>query len=515
LTPFNAAEHLLAPTLAAGNGSRVAIRYRGHSVTYEELSLRIQGAAGGLRKLGVRPEERVVLVLLDSPEFIASFLGAMRIGAIPVPLNPLLPGRDLGLIAADARARVAVVSPERAEVVLPGLADGARELRDVVIAGDTAVSVARVAIHTWPSVMMSDADGAAYETWEDSPGFWLCTSGTTGRPKLAMHRHVDLRMIAQGYAREVLDATTDDRFYSAAPLFHAYGLGNSLVFPLSVGATTILEPTRPPAPPLIAAVLNAERPTHFFSVPTSYGALLAAELPRETFLPVRRAVSAGEPLPAEFFTRFRERFGVEILDGIGSTELTHIFISNRAGSARPGSSGVPVGGYTVELRDDVGAPLPLGSSGHLFVRGETAATGYWCKAEVSRATFRGQWVSTGDMYASTEDGFFSYLGRHDDMMKVGGEWVSPAEVEEVLLRYPGVLEAAVVAETTTEGLTHPIAYVVPAPGVTLNEAAVIVYCREYLAGYKRPRRLIIASELPKTATGKIQRAEIRRTISKA
>lgn len=509
MTPFNAAEYLIDRQIAAGHGSRVAIRYRGESITYGDLAQRVRAAASGLRGLGVRPEERVVMVLLDSPEFIATFLGAMRIGAVPVPLNPLLPGRDLGLIAADTRARVAVVSAERAELALPGLVEGASELHDIVVTGDANVPYT----HAWSEFMTRDIESQAYETWEDSPGFWLCTSGTTGRPKLAMHRHVDLRTIAEGYAREVLEITHEDRFYSVAPLFHAYGLGNSLAFPLSVGATTILEPTRPPAPALVAGVLSAEQPTLFFSVPTSYGALLAAELPSDTFRSVRRAASAGESLPPEFFTRFRERFGVGILDGIGSTELTHIFISNRPGAARPGSSGVPVGGYTVELRDDAGTPLPPGSSGHLFVRGETAATGYWCKPEASRATFRGDWLSTGDMYASTEDGFYSYLGRSDDMMKVGGEWVSPAEVEDVLLQCPGILEAAVVGETTSEGLTHPVAYVVVASGVTLDEVAVIAHCRERLAGYKRPRRLVLATALPKTATGKIQRAEIRRSLA--
>jgi acyl-coenzyme A synthetase/AMP-(fatty) acid ligase len=298
-----------------------------------------------------------------------------------------------------------------------------------------------------------------------------------------------------------------------APLFHAYGLGNSLAFPLAVGATTILEPTRPPAPSLVARVVRAEQPTLFFSVPTSFGALLAADLPPETFRSVRRAASAGEALPSEFFTRFLDRFGVQILDGIGSTEMAHIFLSNRAGAARPGTSGTPVGGYEVELRDDEGNVLAPGSSGHLFVRGTTAATGYYCQAEATRKTFLGDWIHTGDMYASSADGFYSYLGRSDDMLKVGGEWVSPAEVEAVILQYAGVIEVAVVGEATPDGLTHPVACLVAAAGIEIDVAAVTDHCKTRLAGFKRPRRIVVMPDLPKTATGKIQRVVLRERLN--
>ncbi|MBI2766964.1 MAG: benzoate-CoA ligase family protein [Chloroflexi bacterium] len=507
---FNASEYLVDRQVAAGNGDRVAIRCRGESITYAGLLQRVEMAASGLRRLGVRPEERVVLVLLDGPEFVAAFLGAMRIGAVPLPLNPLLPGADLALSAADARARIAIVSAERAATALPGLAGGAPELTDVVATGAGAESPGRVRIHRWDDALAAGAaDSAPYATWADSPGFWLCTSGTTGRPKLAMHRHADIRLTAEGYAREVLTIVPEDRCYSVAPMFHAYGLGNSMVFPFSVGATAILEPTRPPTPALVASVVTAEEPTLFFSVPTAYGALLAAELPAGTFRSVRQAVSAGESLPGEFFTRFHERFGVEILDGIGSTELTHIFISNRNGAARPGTSGTPVGGYRVQLQDDGGHVLPPGSTGHLFVSGDTAATGYWCRADASRQTFRGEWLRTGDMYASSDDGFYSYLGRSDDMLKVGGEWVSPAEVEGVLLEDPAVVEVAVIGEATAEGLMQPVAYVVAAEGQAIDEASLVAHCKARLAGYKRPRRIVVLPELPKTATGKIQRAQLR------
>src|SRR5579884_22999 len=309
MQPFNACEYLLDRHVQAGDGGRVAIRCRGESISYAELLERVCAVAGGLRALGVRPEERVALALLDGPEFAAAFLGALRIGAVPVSLNPLLPGRDLGLTVADARARVAIVSAERSEAAVPGLVAGAPELTDLVLTGDGTADVDRVRVHRWREVMDRPQDGVPYATWEDSPGFWLCTSGTTGRPKLAMHRHDVLRRTAEGYAREVLDISPEDRCYSVAPMFHAYGLGNSLSFPLAVGATAILEPARPPTPALVASVVAAERPTLFFSVPTSYGALLASDLPADTFRSVRQAVSAGEALPAEFFSRFNERFG--------------------------------------------------------------------------------------------------------------------------------------------------------------------------------------------------------------
>jgi benzoate-CoA ligase family protein len=510
MVPFNACEYLLDRRVEAGDGSRVAIRCRGESITYDELLERVCRVGSGLRALGVRPEERVALALLDGPEFAAAFLGAMRIGAVPLSLNPLLPGRDLGLIVADGRARVAIVSAERAETAVPGLVAGAPELTDVVLTGNATVSVEGVCLHRWNDLAVRTGDAKPYPTWEDSPGFWLCTSGTTGRPKLAMHRHDVLRRTAEGYAREVLAITPDDRLYSVAPMFHAYGLGNSLSFPLSVGATAILEPTRPPAPALVESVVTSERPTLFFSVPTSYGALLASDLSADTFRSVRQAVSAGEALPEEFCTRFHERFGVEILDGIGTTELGHIVISNRRGKARPGTSGTVVGGYEVQLLDDEGNVLPLGSVGHLYVRGESAANGYWCQAETTRRTFRGEWVRTGDMYATSQDGFLSYLGRSDDMIKVGGEWVSPAEVEAALLEHTSIVEAAVIGETTPEGLLQPVAYVVAAPGQSVDAELLIAHCRARLAGYKRPRRIVSVPDLPKTATGKIQRVELRK-----
>jgi benzoate-CoA ligase len=506
---FNASRYLVERRVAEGDGERTAIRIHGRSVKYGELQELVLGAAAGLRELGVRPEERVVLVLLDGLEFVATFLGAMWIGAVPLPLNPLLPGRDLALSTADSRARVAVMSGDRLATAAD-LAAGAPELTHLVVARDHDMpEPIAVQVHQYAPLMTTPQEVAAYETCEDSPGFWLCTSGTTGRPKLAMHRHVDLLLVAEGYAREVLEIERDDRCLSVAPLFHAYGLGNSLAFSLSVGATAILEPTRPPTPALVAELAQAERPTLFFAVPTFYAALLAAELPEDTFASVRVAVSAGEALPARLFTRFADRFGVEILDGIGSTEMTHIFISNRRGKAQPGSSGTPVAGYRIRLVDDDGHEVQAGVPGQLRVSGASAATGYWCRAAATRQSFEGEWFRSGDMYVRNQDGSYTYLGRADDMLKVGGEWVAPAEVEAVLIEHPGVLEAVVVGAPRKDGLVQPIAYVVPKPDCALDEAELAQHCHRRLAGFKRPRRLVVVDALPKTATGKIKRNAVR------
>jgi benzoate-CoA ligase family protein len=501
---------LLDRRVAAGDGERVALQVEGVSVTYSQLLDQVIAVAGGLRDLGVRSEERIVLVLLDGVEFVVTFLAAMRIGAVPLPLNPLLPVRDVALAAADSRARVAVLPSDRVDL-LDALAGDAAELAHVVLVGAKATDRRPglgIEQHGWNEVASRRNAPVPFGTWEDSPGFWLCTSGTTGRPKLAMHRHVDLRLTAEGYAREILQLTPEDRCFSVAPMFHAYGLGNSLTFPLSVGATAILEPARPPTAAHVAEVLERERPTLFFSVPTFYAALLAAELPAGVFGSVRLAVSAGEPLPGDLYSRFLKRFGVEILDGIGSTELTHIYISNRRGQARPGSSGRPVTGYRVRLDDGEGHEVGPESPGQLCVAGASLAAGYWCRTDATRERFCGEWFRTGDMYTRSEDGFYTYLGRADDMLKVGGEWVSPAEVEGVLMEHPAVLEAAVVG-VSDDGLVKPVACVVATNDQVLDADDLLDFCRPRLAGFKRPRDVLVVDELPKTATGKIQRTKVR------
>ncbi len=499
---FNACGWLLDRHVAEGRGGRTAIRCQGESVTYAEVLELTERAATGLRDLGVRPEERVGLVMLDSVEYVAAFLAALRIGAVPVLANPLLPGRDLGVVLADSRARVVVVSGERSASI-PDLCAGAHEVEHVVTTSGDSGNI------SWADLTASSGEGDLYATWAESPGFWLCTSGTTGMPKLAMHRHGDLLATYETYATSVLGVHEDDRFYSVGPMFHAYGLGNSVTFPFAVGATSILEPTRPPTPQLVADIAATEEPTLFFCIPTFYAALNNSDVPRDSFGSVRLGVSAAESLPAETFERFRDTFGVTVLDGIGSTEMLHIFLSNTVEQCRPGTSGLPVPGYEARIVDDGGNDLPDGESGQLLVRGESAATGYWCRSDTTRATFLGDWVRTGDLYVRSDDGYHTYLGRADDMMRIGGEWVSPAEVEATLIENPSVLEAAVVGERDDGDVLRAVAHVVPAEGAEVDTDELTLWCRDRLAGFKRPRRYEVVTDLPKTTTGKIQRYKLR------
>jgi benzoate-CoA ligase family protein len=497
---FNASTWLVDRQVDAGRSLHPAIRCQGQTVTYAELLDLVNRAATGLRRLGVRPEERVGMVMLDSIEFVVAFLATMRIGAVPVLTNPLLPAKDLAVILADCRARVLVISAERSEhtAAITALAN---EIAQVVTTHQGQ----------WQALLSDSSDGQPHSTWTESPGFWLCTSGTTGMPKLAMHRHGDIKYTCETYAATVLQITPDDRFFSVGPSFHAYGLGNSVTFPLSVGATAILEPTRPPTPALVADIVATEKPTLFFCIPTFYAALTNADLPDDAFASVRFGVSAAEPLPAETFARFLERYGVTILDGIGSTEMLHIFVSNSTTALKPGTSGVPVEGYECRVIDDDDNDQPDGEPGQLIVRGESAAIGYWCRSDITRSTFRGPWTYTGDLYVRSSDGFLTYLGRTDDMLRVGGEWVSPAEVEAVLIEHRDVLEAAVVGERDEHDILRPIAYVIAArSGEPPDAVALTGWCKERLAGYKRPTRYEIVADLPKTATGKIQRFKLRR-----
>jgi benzoate-CoA ligase family protein len=509
---FNVCDWLVDRHVRNGGGRRVAFRSADRDVTYDDLLARVERVAAGLARLGVQRETRVLLVMLDSVEFAVTFLGALRIGAIPVPVNPLLPGADLAALADDAGARLAVLSSERF-AALEGLAGAA--LRTIVVTGDNDLPASPSPLLAWDALLAGNDTAPCAATVGDSPGFWLCTSGTTGRPKLAMHRHIDLYLAATAYGAHVLEIGVDDRCYSIAPMFHAYGLGNSLAFPLSIGASAVLVAERPPTPKLVGSVVEHERPTLLFSVPTSYAALLAADLPPSTFASVRRAISAGEALPAEVFERWRERFGMEILDGIGSTEMTHIFISNRAGRAVPGASGVPVPGYDVRLTDADDHDVADDAPGLLWVRGESAALGYWCRAAESRRNFVGEWTRTGDMYTRSSDGVYRYVGRADELFKVAGEWVSPYEVESVLAMHADVIEAAVVGLPNADGVLQCAGFVTVRPDAAIDAPTLLEFCRPYLAGYKRPARVFVVDELPKTATGKIRRVELRQRAADA
>lgn len=502
---FNAADYLVDRHVRDGNGSRVAVVSAGRTLTYAQLADEVHRVAAGLRSLGVRPEERVVFCMADGVELLSGILAAMHLGAVPVPVSTMVTGDELATMVVDARARVLCVSAEFAAAASAAISV-APEVVHVVLDGEAELGVPA---HRWAELRTAGEDLACYLTWPDSPALWLYTSGTTGKPKGAMHRHASIRDVAQCYGTGVLGVTPDDRCLSVPKLFFAYGLGNSCFFPLAAGATAVLERARP-TPALIAERVWADRPTLFFAVPTFYAALLNSDLPEDTFSSVRQGISAGEPLPAVVYSRFLERFGVELLDGIGSTEALHIFVSNRAGQVHPGSSGTPVPGYDVEIRDEAGAVVDeVGTPGELYLRGPSIATGYWCRTETTRRTFLGEWLRTGDTYVRNDDGTYSCLGRYNDMLKAGGIWVSPAEVEQRLLEHPSVAEAAVVAAPDEFGLDKPVACVVPIAGSALDSAALIQWCRDGLAAFKRPRAIVELDELPKTATGKIRRNVLR------
>ncbi len=491
---FNASVYLVDRQLDAGRGDHLAVTGPAGSLTYAELAERVSAYAAGLRAIGVRPEERVLMVMSDRPETLIAILAAMRIGAVAVPVSTMYNAAELGALIRDARARVVIATEEYEPVV--------RDALPYAPEAETLITAA-----SWPDLMAHGTAGP-YDTWPDSPALWLYTSGTTGAPKAAMHRHGSIRDVCETYAGQVLGIGQDDRCFSVARLFFAYGLGNSLFFPLSAGATAILDPARP-TPDGVLARVRAEAPTLFYAGPTFFAALLATAAPADAFSSVRLAVSAGEALPAEIYRRFTTRFGVDVIDGLGSTEALHIFISNRPGQVRPGSTGTVVPGYEAKLLDDLGAPVKDGDPGHLYVRGESIATGYWCRTATTRQVFQGEWLRTGDTYVRSEDGYYTCLGRSNDMIKAGGIWVSPMEVEARLLEHPSVAECAVVAYTDADGLEKPVACVVPAAGHAVDAAELVAFCREGLAAFKRPREVLVVEELPKTATGKIRRVAIR------
>jgi benzoate-CoA ligase len=420
----------------------------------------------------------------------------------------MLTAHELAAIVDDACAGVAVVSAQY-QGHIETLAEAAPDLRAAVVLGDIDPGVGlSVSVH--PAVVFDDETLAPVaSTTADSPGLWLYSSGTTGTPKGVMHRHANLEATATTYGASVLRVTTSDRFLSVAKLFFAFGLGNSFTFPFSVGATAILEPGRP-TPPGIAALAAAERPTLFFASPGFVAALLDAGVDPASFSSVRLAVTAGEALPADLARRYSERFGHPVLDGIGSTEALHIFLSNHEGAVRPGTSGTPVDGYEVKLLDEADAEVTASDSpGYLHVRGPSVASGYWSRYEATKAAFRGDWLRTGDVYVRSDDGYYAFLGRNSDMIKAGGIWVAPAEVEAVLIEHPDVLEAAVIGARDKAGLEKVVAYVVPASGHTIDPEALDAHCRSRMAAFKRPREVVVVDELPKTATGKVQRYALR------
>jgi benzoate-CoA ligase family protein len=506
---FNVAVPFVDRHVAEGRGGKTAIRSGGGEITYADLAENVNRCGNALLRLGLRRGQRLLMVVKDCPEFFYLFWGSIKAGIVPVPLNVILRAADYRIILEDSACTGLVYSPEftaevegalaavRPEVTLP--VEGAkRSLRDALAEAS-------------PQLDAVPADATA-------PCFWLYTSGSTGRPKGTVHRHRDMVVTSELFGRGVLGVQEDEVIFSAAKLFFAYGLGNAMTFPLWAGATSVLLDARPTAQNTLETI-ERFRPTLYFGVPTLYASQLQLlDTSRPDLSSLRLCVSAGEPLPAELFRRWKERTGLTILDGLGSTEALNTFLSNRPGDARPGTSGRPVPGYQVRIVTSGGGEAAIGEQGRLHVKGASTAVEYWNNPEKTTQTMLGEWLDTGDTYFRDEDGYYHHCGRSDDMIKVGGMWCSPVEIESQLVSHPGVLEAAVAGIPDSAGLVKPEAWVVLRSGVAPSEtlaADLMAHCRTHLAPYKFPRKVHFCSGLPRTATGKIQRYVLRSRAGQA
>jgi benzoate-CoA ligase len=503
---YNAAHDLIERNLRAGRGAKLAYIDDQSRYTYEELAQRINRCANTLVGLGVQPEQRVLVCLQDTIDFPTAFLGAIKAGLVPVAVNTLLKSADYQYMLRDSRACVLIVSAPLLPLFTPLLGEMPR-LKHVIVSGGEADG-----FDSLQTLLPRASDSfEAAATSCDDPCFWLYSSGSTGVPKGTIHVHSSLIQTAELYARPILGIREDDVVFSAPKLFFAYGLGNALTFPLAVGATAVLMAERP-TPEAVFARLRRHQATIFGGVPTLYASMLSGALPSPEQFRLRSCVSAGEALPRNIGERWLRHFGVDILDGIGSTEMLHIFLSNRPGNVSYGTTGSAVPGYTLRLVDDDGRPVADGEIGELHIAGPTCALGYWNRREKTRQTFQGPWVRSGDQYFVDENGHYVYAGRRDDMLKVSGMYVSPIEVESALITHPAVLEAAVIGEEDSAGLTKPLACVVLRPAA--QPAAALAdelkqHVKALLAPHKYPRRIEFLAELPKTATGKIQRFQLR------
>jgi len=502
---YNAALELLERNAAWPDKPAYIDSATGQALTYGELNRQAHRFALALRAQGFEPEQRVLLCMLDTLAWPVAFLGSILAGVVPIAVNTLLTTQDFDYMLRDSRAKGLLVS----EALLPSfqpLIGQIPTLQSVIVAGGEASHP----YLNFPDLMAQAPDTAIVPTTQsDDACFWLYSSGSTGSPKGTVHLHSHLIQTAVLYGQKILGLKHEDVVYSAAKLFFAYGLGNALTFPMSVGATTVLLPSRP-TPSDVFALLKKHQPTVFYGVPTLFASLLAdPQRPTRAELNLRVCTSAGEALPAEIGKNWNATYGCEILDGIGSTEMLHIFLSNRPGEVRYGSTGKPVPGYELRIVDEDGRICADGELGELQINGPSAALCYWNNREKTKATFAGEWTRSGDKYIRDADGYYTYGGRSDDMLKVGGIYVSPFEVEASLMTHPGVLEAAVIGAPDSDDLIKPKAFVVLKPGQQLTLEDLKSHVKSQLAPYKYPRWIEFVTELPKTATGKIQRFKLR------
>ncbi len=503
---FNVAVPLIDRHVEEGRSEKVAFRTESDEVTYGDLADHVNRCGNVLRALGAAAGDRVLMIVKDCPEFVYLFWGAIKAGIVPVPVNTLLRAPDYQYMIEDSGSAIVVYSPEYASEVKPALAAANTQPVSIAVEGGENALQSRLP-HATSSLEPVPASA-------DDDCFWLYSSGSTGRPKGAVHRHRDIVITCVYYAEETLGMTADDICFSAAKLFFAYGLGNAMTFPLWVGATTVLSDQRP-SPEMTFDLIQRFQPTLYFGVPTLYAAQLRAlDSDAADLSSLRLCVSAGEALPADIFRRWKETTGLTILDGIGSTELLHIFISNREDDVKPGTSGRLVPGYDARIVDENDSVIPDGEVGRLLIKGDSSAAYYWNNPEKTAETMQGEWINTGDTYQRDDEGYFVYCGRSDDMLKVGGIWCSPVEIESRLIEHPQVLEAAVVGREDDDQLVKPEAHIILNDHNDASDAlaeALLEHCKTGLARYKYPRWLHFVDELPKTATGKIQRFKLRKS----
>jgi len=506
---FNFAEHLFA--LNRGRAEKAAYVDDRGALGYGQLEDRARRLAAALLASGVRREDRVLLLMLDGSDWPVSFLGSLYAGVVPVAVNTLLTADDYAFMLANSGATAALVSGALLPVLQEAMAKGPNPVRTLFVSQPTGALPAGA--RNFDSAIAATAPLAApAATTPQDHAFWLYSSGSTGKPKGTVHTHGNPWWTAELYGKPVLGLTEDDVCFSAAKMYFAYGLGNALTFPLSVGATVLLMAERPTPDATFKRWTGQTglKPTVFFGAPTGFAGMLASpRLPAREAVALRMCSSAGEALPGEIAQRFKAHFGCEIVDGIGSTEMLHIFISNRPGDIRYGTTGKPVEGYEIELRGEDGQPVAVGEVGDLYIKGPSTATMYWGNPEKSAETFRDGWTKSGDKYSRDADGYYTYAGRSDDMLKVSGIYVSPFEVEATLMQHPAVLECAVIGTEDGEGLTKTKAFVVVKAGAAVSDGELKAFVKEKLAAYKYPRAIEFLDELPKTATGKIQRFRLR------